>query len=86
MTLKYICEQGIACGKRHSEEAFPDSARQRLSKFRRLEQPFCGSSNHEQILPFWATYEQNIGLQHKHEKVNYFIENFIFLFIFIFFF
>ncbi|CAH3182931.1 unnamed protein product, partial [Porites lobata] len=28
VTLKYICEQGIACGKRHSEEAFPDSARQ----------------------------------------------------------
>ena len=52
VTLKYICEQGIACGKRHSEEAFPDSARQRLSNFRRLEQPFCGSSNHEQILPF----------------------------------
>ena len=41
VTLKYICEQGIACGKRHSEEAFPDSARQRLSNFRRLEQPFA---------------------------------------------
>ena len=26
---------------------------------------FCGTSNLEQILPFWATFEQNIGLEHK---------------------
>ena len=25
---------------------------------------FCGSSNLEQILPFWATFEQNIGFEH----------------------
>ena len=25
---------------------------------------FCGSSNLEQILPFWATFEQNIRLEH----------------------
>ena len=52
---------------------------------------FGGSSNLEQILPFWATFEQNIGLvaprfkaQIKHEKVNDFIENFnVFNFFFI---
>ena len=52
-----------------------------------------GSSNLEQILPFWATFEQNIGLvaprfkaHIKHEKVNDFIENFnVFNFFFTFF-
>ena len=44
---------------------------------------FCGSSNLEQIFPFGATFEQNIGLvaprfkaHIKREKVNDFIENF----------
>ena len=43
---------------------------------------FCGSSNLEQILPFWATFEQNIGLEHisstKKSTISL-IENFIFL-------
>ena len=60
-------------------QAFPGWARQRLA----FGTNFCGSSNLEQILPFWATFEQNIGLvaprfkaHIKHEKVNDFIENF----------
>ena len=59
--------------------AFPDCARQLLA----FGANFCGSSNLEQILPFWATFEQNIGLvaprfkaHIQHEKVNDFIENF----------
>ena len=34
---------------------------------------FCGSSNLEQILPFWATFEQNIGFRAhiKHEKATF---------------
>ena len=52
-----------------------------------------GPSNLEQILPFWATFEQNTGLvaprfkaHIKHEKVNDLIENFnVFNFFFNFF-
>ena len=42
---------------------------------------FCGSSNLEQILPFWATFEQNIGLEHissTKKSTILLIENFIF--------
>ena len=35
---------------------------------------FCDFSTLEQLLPFWAIFEQNIGLE-NHEKVNDFIRN-----------
>lgn len=50
---------------------------EQLSTF---EATFCGSSNLEQVLPFWVTFEQILpGLEYnhiKHEKGNNFIENF----------
>lgn len=50
---------------------------EQLSTF---EATFCGSSNLEQVLPFWVTFEQILpGLEYnhiKHEKANNFIENF----------
>ena len=37
---------------------------------------FCGFSNLEQVLPFRAIFEQNIGLEHiSSTKVNDFVEN-----------
>ena len=37
----------------------------------------CGSSNLQQVLPFWATFEQNIGLVHTSsmKSLDNFIEN-----------
>ena len=41
---------------------------------------FCGFSNLEQVLPFRAIFEKNIGLEHisSTKKVNDFVENLAF--------